>query len=99
MCLLTASDCLRCPSLPCDVENLSAADEIVAGGQDYGGDQGIKGNISEINSMPFTAPPLAPAPQGYDTKTQAVGVGYTPEGLDQNPVRVVTRLTTLCLEY
>jgi alpha-N-acetylglucosaminidase len=24
-------------------------------------------------------------PEGYDPRTQAVGVGYTPEGLDQNP--------------
>ena len=31
------------------------------------------------------APPLSPAPPSYDPATQAVGVGYTPEGLDQNP--------------
>ena len=51
----------------------------------YGGNLGIKGNISEVNAVPFEAPPLAPVPAGYDPKTQAVGVGYTPEGLDQNP--------------
>ena len=43
--------------------------------------QGVKGNLSEINTMPFAAPPLAPAPPGYNAKTQAIGVGYTPEGL------------------
>eukprot|EP01047_Picozoa_sp_COSAG01_P008539 COSAG01_NODE_338_length_18671_cov_259.238154_6_plen_122_part_00 len=99
MCLLTASDCLRQPRPVRDVEHPAAADEIGAAEQDYGGDQGIKGNITSINSMPFAAPPLAPAPQGYDPKTQAVGVGYTPEGLDQNPVRAVTRPTTLCSAY
>lgn len=50
----------------------------------YGGNLGIKGNISRINDIPFTAPPLAPSPPGYDPRTEAVGVGYTPEGLDQN---------------
>ena len=61
---------------------------VATGGQDYGGDQGIKGNISEINTIPFAAPPLALAQPGYNPKTQAIGVGYTPEGLDQNPVRL-----------
>tara|TARA_B110000208_G_scaffold190499_1_gene254540 strand:- start:116 stop:1954 length:1839 start_codon:yes stop_codon:yes gene_type:complete len=52
----------------------------------YGGAISIKGNLTEINRIPFDAPPLAPTtPSGYDPKTQAVGVGYTPEGLDQNP--------------
>ena len=51
---------------------------------DYGGDMGIKGNLSKINAIPFEAPPLAAVPKGYDARTQAVGVGYTPEGLDQN---------------
>jgi hypothetical protein len=50
----------------------------------YGGAISIKGNLSEINTIPFDAPPLAPVPAGYDPTTQAVGVGYTPEGLDQN---------------
>ena len=45
---------------------------------------GIKGNLSAINGIPFQAPPLAAVPAKYDPKTQAVGVGYTPEGLDQN---------------
>jgi alpha-N-acetylglucosaminidase len=56
---------------------------------DYGGDQGIKGNMSEIQGIPFDAPPLAPVPEHmrktFNPATQAVGVGYTPEGLDQNP--------------
>jgi alpha-N-acetylglucosaminidase len=51
----------------------------------FGGNMGIKGNLSEINAIPFEAPPLAPVRAGYDPMTQAVGVGYTPEGLDQNP--------------
>ena len=51
----------------------------------FGGNMGIKGNLTEINAIPFEAPPLAPVREGYDPKTQAVGVGYTPEGLDQNP--------------
>ena len=42
---------------------------------EYGGNQGLHGNISEINSIPFAAPPLAPVPQGFDPRTQAVGVG------------------------
>jgi hypothetical protein len=37
---------------------------------------GIKGNLTEINAIPFEAPPLAPVRPGYDSKTQAVGVGY-----------------------
>ena len=48
----------------------------------YGGNLGIKGNLSRINRIPFDAPPLAPTPPGYDPKTAAVGVGYTPEGQD-----------------
>jgi alpha-N-acetylglucosaminidase len=51
----------------------------------FGGNDGIRGNLSEVNAIPFSAPPLAPAPAGADPGTQVVGVGYTPEGLDQNP--------------
>eukprot|EP01052_Picozoa_sp_SAG31_P001184 SAG31_NODE_39_length_31377_cov_5.971482_15_plen_665_part_00 len=50
----------------------------------FGGNDGIKGNLTEINDIPWAAPPLAPTPPAYDPHTQAVGVGYTPEGLDQN---------------
>ena len=42
----------------------------------YGGNLGIKGNLSLINRIPFDAPPLAPTPAGFDARTQAVGVGY-----------------------
>ena len=52
---------------------------------DYGGTLAIKGNLSRANALPWDAPPLSPVPAGYDERTQAVGVGYTPEGLDQNP--------------
>ena len=51
---------------------------------DFGGNLYQHGNLSEINMIPFAAPPLTPAPEGYDPATQVVGVGYTPEGLDQN---------------
>ncbi len=41
------------------------------------------------DQIPFEAPPLSPVPEGmertFNPATQAVGVGYTPEGLDQNP--------------
>ena len=51
----------------------------------FGGSISIKGNLSLVADIPFAAPPLAPAPAGADPRTQVVGVGYTPEGLDQNP--------------
>jgi hypothetical protein len=51
----------------------------------FGGNDGIRGNLSEINEIPFAAPPFSPPPATADPRTRAVGVGYTPEGLDQNP--------------
>jgi hypothetical protein len=42
----------------------------------FGGNDGIKGNLTEINAIPWQAPPLAPAPPTYNPQTQAVGVGY-----------------------
>jgi alpha-N-acetylglucosaminidase len=53
----------------------------------FGGNDGFKGNMSMTNAIPFDAPPLTPIQpwKELDPKTQAVGVGYTPEGLDQNP--------------
>lgn len=42
---------------------------------DFGGTDGIKGDLRKINAIPFTPQP-----------TTAVGTGYTPEGIDQNPV-------------
>ena len=50
----------------------------------FGGNQGIKGELSEINKIPWQAPPFIPEAAGADPRTQAIGVGYTPEGLDQN---------------
>jgi hypothetical protein len=46
---------------------------------------GFKGDMGVTNAIPYEAPPISPVKPGYDPKTQAVGVGYTPEGLDQNP--------------
>lgn len=34
----------------------------------YGGNLGIKGNLSLINQIPFAAPPLAPSPPSYDRR-------------------------------
>jgi hypothetical protein len=42
---------------------------------DFGGNDGMKGNISQINEIPFTG----------SSKTSVIGTGYTPEGIDQNP--------------
>jgi alpha-N-acetylglucosaminidase len=52
---------------------------------DFGGNLYQHGDLAEINQIPFAAPPLTPGPPSYDPATQVVGVGYTPEGLDQNP--------------
>jgi len=52
----------------------------------FGGCTYTHGNLTEVNMIPFDAPPLtAYSDPGADPKTQAIGVGYTPEGLDQNP--------------
>ena len=42
---------------------------------DFGGTDALKGNLSHINQIPFS--PGA---------TGTIGTGYTPEGIDQNPV-------------
>ena len=47
----------------------------------FGGNDGLKGKMSLINAIPYEAPPIASVKPGYDPKTQAVGVGYTPEGM------------------
>ena len=52
---------------------------------DFGGNLYQHGNLAKCNEIPYAAPPLSPAPPGYNSATQVVGVGYTPEGLDQNP--------------
>jgi hypothetical protein len=47
---------------------------------DFGGTDGLKGNLTRINEIPFPAlEPEAKAPTGV------VGTGFTPEGIDQNP--------------
>eukprot|EP00040_Diaphanoeca_grandis_P017313 m.90087 g.90087 ORF g.90087 m.90087 type:complete len:978 (+) comp26364_c0_seq1:96-3029(+) len=51
----------------------------------FGGNQGLKGDISETNAIPWEAPPFVAVAHEADPRTQAIGVGYTPEGLDQNP--------------
>jgi hypothetical protein len=51
----------------------------------YGGSMSIKGNLSNVNNIPWAGPPFSTAPPGADPATVGVGVGYTPEGLDQNP--------------
>lgn len=45
----------------------------------FGGNDGMKGNLYHINHIPFDA--LMPA-----ANTSAGGTGCTPEGIDQNPV-------------
>jgi hypothetical protein len=42
---------------------------------DFGGTDALKGNLSRINQIPFEP-----------SATGAIGTGYTPEGIDQNPV-------------
>eukprot|EP00756_Hemistasia_phaeocysticola_P064325 Hpha_TRINITY_DN7710_c0_g1::TRINITY_DN7710_c0_g1_i1::g.85521::m.85521/K01205/NAGLU; alpha-N-acetylglucosaminidase len=46
---------------------------------DFGGTDGMKGDIDRINEIPFTAPE-GPENGGL------WGTGFTPEGIDQNPV-------------
>lgn len=43
---------------------------------DFGGTDGLKGNLGLINRIPFDAPSTA----------NPIGVGATPEGIDQNPI-------------
>ena len=43
---------------------------------DFGGNDGMKGNISQINTIPHAAPKNA----------NVYGTGFTPEGIDQNPI-------------
>jgi hypothetical protein len=48
---------------------------------DFGGTDAIKGRLSHINDIPFAAQKSA---GGVDTNVW--GTGFTPEGIDQNPV-------------
>jgi hypothetical protein len=46
---------------------------------DFGGTDGLKGDLARVNKLPFTGlPPLG--------NTTVIGTGMTPEGIDQNPV-------------
>jgi hypothetical protein len=46
---------------------------------DFGGTDGMKGDLSHINQIPFSG--MAP-----NFQSTAWGTGFTPEGIDQNPV-------------
>jgi alpha-N-acetylglucosaminidase len=46
---------------------------------DFGGTDGLKGDLARVNNLPFTG--LAPL-----GNTTVMGTGMTPEGIDQNPV-------------
>lgn len=65
---------------------------------DFGGTDGLKGDLGRINRIPFDA-----TPETSSTGVNNVwGTGFTPEGIDQNPVRIVqhrvmTRASTLVL--
>ena len=45
---------------------------------DFGGTDGMKGQLTHINQIPFAAQTAA-------VPTNVWGTGYTPEGIDQNP--------------
>lgn len=47
--------------------------------ENFGGDDGMKGNLSLVNEIPFAA--MAP-----EQNTSVWGTGFTSEGIDQNPV-------------
>eukprot|EP01065_Artemidia_motanka_P029639 TRINITY_DN35724_c0_g1_i1.p1 TRINITY_DN35724_c0_g1~~TRINITY_DN35724_c0_g1_i1.p1 ORF type:complete len:846 (+),score=277.66 TRINITY_DN35724_c0_g1_i1:58-2595(+) len=46
---------------------------------DFGGTDALKGDISRINNIPFAA-------QSPEAETALWGTGFSPEGIDQNPV-------------
>ena len=46
---------------------------------DFGGTDGMKGNLAQINEIPFAA-------MEGEHETSVWGTGFTPEGIDQNPV-------------
>ena len=50
---------------------------------DFGGTDGLKGDLSRINEIPFGA--LEPE---FHRDSGVWGTGFTPEGIDQNPVLV-----------
>ena len=52
---------------------------------DFGGTDGMKGDLAQINEIPFAGMPDATT-QIADVNTSVWGTGFTPEGIDQNPV-------------
>ena len=46
---------------------------------DFGGTDGLKGNLGQINQIPFDRPTAGDVNNVW-------GTGFTPEGIDQNPV-------------
>ena len=54
---------------------------------DFGGTDGMKGDLTHINEIPFAGmPDPASSTKGTDLNTTVWGTGFTPEGIDQNPV-------------
>ena len=60
---------------------------------DFGGTDGMKGNLAQINEIPFAGMEGAVYPVAGGNGTTATGTassvwgtGFTPEGIDQNPV-------------
>ena len=56
----------------------SSANFIWTSLHDFGGSDSLRGNITQVNEIPFAA--LAP-----EQNTSVWGTGFTPEGIDQNP--------------
>eukprot|EP01047_Picozoa_sp_COSAG01_P003263 COSAG01_NODE_95_length_26957_cov_48.328617_10_plen_123_part_00 len=50
---------------------------------DFGGSDSLRGNITQANEIPFAA--MAP-----EAETAIWGTGFTPEGIDQNPVGLIS---------
>ena len=53
---------------------------------DFGGSDSLRGNISQINQIPFAA---------LEAGSAVWGSGFTPEGIDQNPAFCKRRLDRL----
>ena len=56
----------------------SSANFIWTSLHDFGGSDSLRGNITQLNEIPFAA--LQP-----DQTSSVWGTGFTPEGIDQNP--------------
>ena len=55
----------------------------------FGGTDGIKGNMTHMNEIPFAA---------LDAKTSVWGSGFTSEGIDQNPALCTSHFLYLVWE-